>query len=245
MRNLLKLQELDLRIDARKRRETEIPKQKEKFAIHRKRLTAELAEAEHRVKALQLEQRENEGDITQKQEQIRKYDNQLLNVKKNEEYQALLHEIDIVKKQISTKEERILGIMMEIDEAKESLEETKKRLAQEQADIDAECKKIDVELEEAVRERKLMEEQRGPLSREIDPLSLSRYERIRKALKTGDAVVPLNGESCSGCFMMVTAQTVNEILEGAKFMPCRHCGRLLYSVEVFAQDEPETVEGAR
>lgn len=245
MRNLLNLQDLDLRIDARKRRETEIPKQKEKFDIHRKRLTAELAEAEQRVKALQLEQRENEGDITQKQEQIRKYDNQLLNVKKNEEYQALLHEIDIVKKQIATKEERIISIMLGIDEAKESLEETKKRLAQEQADIDEACKKIDVELEEAIRERKNMEAQRTPLSKEIDPLTLSRYERIRKALKTGDAVVPLNGESCSGCFMMVTAQTVNEILEGAKFMPCRHCGRLLYSAEVFAQDAQETLEGTR
>lgn len=236
MKTLLELQALDLKIDARKKREAEIPRQKEKYDIHRKRLAAELAEAEQRVKSLQLEQREAEGEIGQKQEQIRKYDNQLLNVKKNEEYQALLHEIDIVKKQIGAKEERIIGILMEIDEAKAALEEAKTRIAQEQAGLDAECAKIDVELQDAIKERKALEETRAPLSAQVDRVLLSRYERIRKALKGGDAVVPLNGESCSGCFMMVTAQTVNEILAGENFQPCRHCGRLLYSAELFARD---------
>jgi predicted nucleic acid-binding Zn-ribbon protein len=242
LKTLLNLQALDLKIDARKKREAEIPRQKEKFDIHRKRLAAELAEADQRVKSLQVEQREAEGEIAQKQEQIRKYDGQLLNVKKNEEYQALLHEIEIVKKQIAAKEERIIAVLMEIDEAKAALDETKTRIAQEQAGIDAECAKIDVELQEAVTERKALEQTRGPLAATVPAQWLSRYERIRKALKGGDAVVPLNGESCSGCFMMVTAQTVNEILAGENFQPCRHCGRLLYSAELFARDAAETVE---
>jgi predicted nucleic acid-binding Zn-ribbon protein len=232
---MLQLQDLDLRIDARKRREAEIPKQKEKFDIHRKRLAAELAEAEQRVKALQLEQRQCESDINEKQETIRKYDGQLLKVKKNEEYQALLHEIEIVKKQIGAREERIIAIMVEIDDAKASLEETKKRIAQEQKDIETEFKKIDAELAGAVAERNQLEATRAPLVKEIDPSLLSRYDRIRKALKTGDAIVPLNGESCSGCFMMVTAQTVNEILAGEQFHRCAHCGRMLYNGEMFAE----------
>jgi len=233
LKSLLKLQSLDLQIEKLRLRETEIPKQKSKYDIHKKRLEDELKSSENRHKSLMLEQRECEGDITAKQADIKKKENQLLSVKKNEEYQALLHEMEMHKKQIAIKEERIIAIMMELDEAKSCLEEDKKRIGAEQEEITAECSKIDGELAVAVSERKALEGQRGPLIAEIDPSMLSKYERIRKAKKTGPALVPLQGESCSGCFMTITAQHVNEILAGDKFMPCNHCGRLVYYAPKF------------
>lgn len=233
MKSLLKLQSLDLQIEKLRLRETEIPKQKSKYDIHKKRLEDELKSSENRHKSLLLEQRECEGDIAGKQADIKKKENQLLSVKKNEEYQALLHEMEMHKKQIAIKEERIIAIMMELDEAKSCLEEDKKRIGAEQEEITGECSKIDGELAVAVSERKALEAQRGPLIAEIDPSMLGKYERIRKAKKTGPALVPLQGESCSGCFMTITAQHVNEILAGDKFMPCNHCGRLVYYAPKF------------
>ena len=209
MKSLLKLQSLDLQIEKLRLRETEIPKQKSKYDIHKKRLEDELKSSENRHKSLLLEQRECEGDITGKQADIKKKENQLLSVKKNEEYQALLHEMEMHKKQIAIKEERIIAIMMELDEAKSCLEEDKKRIGAEQEEINAECAKIDGELAVAVSERKALEAQRAPLVAEIDPSMLSKYERIRKAKKTGPALVPVVGESCSGCFMTITAHSSN------------------------------------
>lgn len=233
MKSLLKLQSLDLQIEKLRLRETEIPKQKSKYDIHKKRLADELKSSENRHKSLLLEQKDCEGEIAVKQADIKKKENQLLAVKKNEEYQALLHEMEMHKKQIAIKEERIIAIMVELDEAKSCLEEDKKRIGSEQDEIGAECSKIDGELAVAVSERKALEAQRGPLVAEIDPSMLSKYERIRKAKKTGPALVPLQGESCSGCFMTITAQHVNEILAGDKFMPCNHCGRLVYYAAKF------------
>jgi predicted nucleic acid-binding Zn-ribbon protein len=233
LKSLLKLQSLDLQIEKLRLRETEIPKQKSKYDIHKKRLEDELKSSENRHKSLMLEQRECEGDIAGKQADIKKKENQLLSVKKNEEYQALLHEMEMHKKQIAIKEERIIAIMMELDEAKSCLEEDKKRIGGEQEEITAECSKIDGELAVAISDRRALEAQRGPLIAEIDASMLSKYERIRKAKKTGPALVPLQGESCSGCFMTITAQHVNEILAGDKFMPCNHCGRLVYYAPKF------------
>ncbi len=235
MNTLLQLQNLDLRIEARKAREIEIPKQKEKYSIHRQRLEDELKQSEERCKALIVEQRECEGEIEQKQAQIAKYETQLLAVKKNEEYQALLHEIDTLKKQIGLKEERIIALMVNSDDAQAHFEEDKKRIADEREEIDGECKKIDIELAEAVKERKGLEEERKPLVPLIDAEMLRTYERIRVSKKTGAALVPLNDETCSGCFMKVTAQVVNEIMAGEKIHSCRHCGRLLY----FAANFPD------
>ena len=118
MNSLLKLQQLDARIHACHTREKEIPKQKTKYLTVRERLSAELKEREQKVKALEIEQRTCEGDIEQKKAAIVKYQQQLNAVKKNEEYTALLHEIDTVKKGIAQREERIISIMVEMEDRK-------------------------------------------------------------------------------------------------------------------------------
>jgi len=237
VKTLLQLQALDLKIEALKGREREIPKQKEKFEIRKKRLMEELSQSEQRCKTLTVEQRECEVDIQQKEAQIKKYDMQLLGVKKNEEYQALLHEMDTLKKQNSLKEERVIALMLEIDEAKAHLEEDKKRIAAGMKELDAQITKVDEELAATEAERKELEGQREPLLKNIDEEMLSRYTRIRSSKKTGAAVVPLRGESCSGCHMRVTAQIINEIMAGTKLHACHHCGRLLYHADNF-EDAP-------
>lgn len=234
MKNLLPLQELDLKIETCRLRELEIPKQKQKFDVQKKRLAVELDERDKAFKALQLEQKECEKDIEQKQAQILKYRNQLNAVKKNEEYQALLHEIDMIEKQIGVKEERIIVVMDEIDAAKMRLAEDKKRIDLELKQIADHCAEIDAELTEAVKSRKELEAQREPLLTSADPALVSKYNRIRTAKKTGAAIVPMNGTTCSGCNMTVTAQAVNEIL-GGKVHACAHCGRLLYNPEFYLE----------
>lgn len=228
MRDLLNLQSLDIKIERCRAQEREIPKQKQKYDVQKKRLEEELAACEQRSKNLLLEQRSCETDIQQRQDQIRKYEGQLNSVRKNEEYTALLHEIEILKKQIAVKEERIIGIMMELDEAKQKLEQDKKRIAAESERINRECAKIDQELAEATAERKQYEAQRAPLAEKVDAATLRRYERIRAAHNGGRAVVPMDNESCGGCHMTLRPQIVNEILAGEKMHACSQCGRLLF-----------------
>jgi predicted nucleic acid-binding Zn-ribbon protein len=228
MRELLELQSLDMKIERCRAQEREIPKQKGKFDLQKKRLDEELAACEQRTKNLQIEQRSCESEIQQKQEQMKKYDGQLGNVRKNEEYTALLHEIDILKKQIAVKEERIIGIMMELDEAKQKLEEDKKRIGAEVSRIQAECAKIDVELADAVKERQALEGRRKPLAERVDPGTVRKYERIRAAHSGGRAVVAMEGESCGGCHMTLRPQIVNEVLAGEKPHTCSQCGRMLF-----------------
>lgn len=236
MRSLLELQQLDLKIEAFRAREKEIPRQKEAYNIQRARLTEELKESENRVKRFKIEQKECEVDIDAKNAQIAKFETQLLQVKKNEEYRALLHEIELQRKQIALKEERILGIMLEIDDAQMRFQEDKKRIDGELRKLDEECARIDAELAEAVGERRELEGRRAPLAEAIVPALLKRYERIRTARKP--AVVPLNDESCGGCFMTVRAQIVNEIMAGKEFHSCQHCGRLLYFPGNIAEPGP-------
>lgn len=226
MIELLELQQLDMRIAELKQHEKELPRQKNKYNIHRERLAAELKNSEERCKKLLVEQRECTGEIDQRQAQIRKYDEQLYAVKKNEEYKALLYEIDLLKKQIAVKEERVITLMCEYDEAKEAFEADKERIAAELQGIESECARIDAELASLTAERKDLQKSRPPLAARVPPELLHRYERVRKVRMP--AVVPLNDEACGGCFMTVRPQIVNEIIGNDKTHSCQHCGRLLY-----------------
>lgn len=243
MKNLLDLQELDMQIGKCMRREAEIPTQKNKFDIHRKRLGAELEERESTYTNLELEQRTCEGDIEENLAHVIKYNQQLNVIKKNEEYQALLHEIDILKKKNGVHEERILAILIELDEAKIRLEEDRKRIAEEMKNIDSQCGEIDDELAEAVRHRETLETQREPLAAKVDGTLLQRYQRIKNSRKSGPALVPLNGEACGGCHMHERAQIVNEVIAGENIHTCQHCGRLLYYPANF-EDESVSPQGS-
>ncbi len=232
MKNLLRLQELDLRIESCKAREAEIPKQKDKFAVQEKRIAAGIEERDASLKKLMVEQKECEGEIEQKQLQVEKYEQQMFAIKENDQLRALLQEIDFAKKQISQKEERVISLMLEIDESKVLLAEAKKRAENEVADIKRQCSEIDAELAEKTRERREMEGQRGGLEALVDKGLLLRYTRIRNK-RAGAAAVFLRGESCSGCHMRVTPQIVNEVLAGDKTHSCSHCGRLLFEKSNF------------
>lgn len=238
LRVLLQLQDLDQKIAACRKREAEIPKQKNKFDTYRERLKAELEQCEANVKKLALDQKNAEGDIQEKQALIEKYQSQLNSVKKNEEYQALLHEIDQLKKQIGVHEERIIQILMDLDTAKERLEEDRKRIAEEVKGVDQQAAEVDQELSEAVKHREDLEGRRGPLLEKADPELLRRYQRISQSKADGKAIVPLNGEVCGGCHMHERAQVVNEVLAGG-IHACQHCGRLLYNADMFDDAEVE------
>lgn len=228
LQDLLRLQEYDLKIEAYRERESEIPKQKHKYDVQRERFRAELAERDERIKALQIEQRGLEGEIEQLQILINKYQAQLNSIKKNEEYQALLHEIEAQSKQVTQKEERIIQLMMTLDECRERRIEAEKRVKEELKEIDERCAEIDTELGEAASERAKLEKEREPLTHKVESELLSKYSRIRKSKKAGPAVVPLRNDSCSGCNMAVRPQVVNEVMSGDKVRACSYCGRLLY-----------------
>ena len=87
-----------------------------------KRTDAALANLESNEKAaaskleeMGKERREIEQQLQDSAAQITKYKTQLMEVKTNKEYQAMLHEIEHLEKDIDAREERLLILMDELD----------------------------------------------------------------------------------------------------------------------------------
>jgi predicted nucleic acid-binding Zn-ribbon protein len=56
---------------------------------------------------------------------------------------------------------------------------------------------------------------------------LSSYDRIRNNYRNGLAVVPVERDSCGGCFNAIPPQKQSEVKQRKKIIVCENCGRIL------------------
>jgi uncharacterized protein len=187
-----------------------------------------------------------EANIKDLQGRISKYRDQSLDVKTNEQYKALLHEIQFAEEEIRLNEDGILEVMVNVD-ARE------KEVKTAEAELKAETAEIEREKEEARRvtaedEKKLSEwnGKRDSLRSEISEDILRHYERVAKF--RGSGLAEVRGQKCMGCQVMLRPQTYNEVTNGEKLMVCESCQRIYYynpANEVKPEQEVVTVTGRK
>ena len=185
-----------------------------------------LEEAREELAAMQKEHRRAEGDLDGHIEKIRKLNHQTSLVKTNKEYQALLVEIETLKGEQDSYEERILELMEKCGEYEKriSLAEGEARTAKaafekEEAVLLAEGEKLRGELAG-------MEKRRTELLAGIDAEHVQTYSRI-KALR-GDAVAEVRNEICLGCRVSIPPQKYADVITSDAIQTCSHCQRILF-----------------
>jgi uncharacterized protein len=163
-------------------------------------------------------------------------------VKKNEEYKAIQNEIALENSQV----DKIEGAMLE---EMERVDEMAKRVAAEEADLkklgsEIEAIRQSVESQAADQRAQLAELETAVVDAEaIIPEDLR--ERYRRTIKQygAEAMAPAEYDakaqlaSCSGCFVSLTTQGLNELLNSIHITFCKTCGRILYLPD---EDLPNT-----
>ena len=224
---LIELQKLDgeihrLRLELQaKPEETSRLKQEHQSRSHA------LQEAEGRYKTLEVKRNQLETDLGQKEQQTKKLQGQLFQVKTNKEYSAMQREIEGLKADQSVLEEEILKRMEEVDQAKaqvaagrQSLKAEEEKLNSQLKQLEEESRRIEARMSQTQNERKL-------LTPRVDPAILAQYERILEHHE-GLALAPVRGNACGGCFMGLPPQLINEVQLATRLVPCESCARILY-----------------
>lgn len=195
-----------------------------------KHLAEERTHLERHKKAVhdhQLKHRELEKDISALEVEERKYASQLPMVKKNEEYQALLHEISLTKTKRSERETDLLMRMEEesrLSSQGPTIERALKQAEQETADRMAAIAAEEQREKEAVEA--LQARRREQIAR-LPANTKTRYERIHGS-RGGRAVVPILPKgACGGCFRGQPPQVLQEARRGDRVLLCDGCGRMM------------------
>ncbi len=186
-----------------------------------------MKEAEDNLKSIQLKHKEKEIMLGTKEEEVRKLQGQLNQIKTNKEYTTMINEIESHKADNSLLEEEIIKFMDSIDQAKARIVLEKQKFAEESKSIDTRIKEIKQQIndiEEAAIELKKKREGLTPL---IGKKFLSEYERILVG-KDGQALAEVVNDNCGGCYMQLPPQVINEINMKEKIVFCENCQRILY-----------------
>lgn len=180
-----------------------------------------IRENEVSIKGLEL-------DIDTRKDTITKLKLQQYETRKNEEFQALNHEVDRYGEEINKLEERELEFMETGETLSKQLEAAKASLAKTQEAVDAELALIADRRAQCEAQLAATREDRAVLAEGIDPDQLNEFDRIL-ANKKNYAVVELVGPNCKGCHMRVTPATAGMARAGQQLAHCDQCGRILYS----------------
>jgi predicted nucleic acid-binding Zn-ribbon protein len=194
-----------------------------------KKFEADLAKAKDTYKQARLGADEKQLQLKSREMKIVELRIKLHQAESNQVYQTLKDQIAADEKANSVLADEILEALENLDtyqanigeanvnlaKAKEELEKTRQRVATVQQQLEgdlsatlAELQKVEAELPEDFR---------------------IEYQRLTKA-KGEDALAPLEGESCGGCYQMLSPQTIDQTRLG-KAIFCPSCGRLLYMAE--------------
>ncbi|MGO9401856.1 MAG: zinc ribbon domain-containing protein [Terriglobales bacterium] len=187
-----------------------------------------------------------EANIKDLQGKISKYRDQSLDVKTNDQYKALLHEIQFAEQEIRLNEDRILEVMVNVDAREKDVKAAEAELKAETAEIETE--KEDARKVTAEDQTKLAEwnAKRDALRHEISEDTLRQYDRVAKF--RGSGLAEVREQKCMGCQVMLRPQTYNEVKNGEKIMVCESCQRIVYynpANEVKPEQEVVTVTGRK
>ncbi len=224
---LVELQKIDAEIYQLRKELSEYPALLKEIqaAFEKKKVNFKAAEDE--LKVLQLKQKEKEMELQTKEEKVKKLQGQLYQLKTNKEYSVMDLEIKGLKADNSLLEEEILKLLDAVDQAKAKAAKEKELVAAEEKKLKEEDEVLKKKVSQMNAEVTVLEEKRKSYTPNIDPKLYYQYEKILKG-REGIAIVPVKNNSCSGCFMELTSQTVNEVQMQEKLIFCESCARILY-----------------
>jgi predicted nucleic acid-binding Zn-ribbon protein len=201
-------------------------------------------ERKKRLTANLKERKDLEGDIKSNQEKITRHKDQLYQVKTNEQYRAMLKEIEGEEASIRKIEDQILEKMIESEEIQKHVQEAAARLEGEKTRVAAEIKRLQDERQKHVDDRERLQAQRKELAASLGETVLALYERIR-TYRTGPAVAEVRDGLCTACNVMLRPQAYNEVRRNDAVVTCENCSRIQYYVGPPVENQTEGGEGTR
>lgn len=227
LQNLYELQRIDTEIDKIKTLRGELP-------LEVQDLEDEIAGLETRIENLKVELGEldktsstRKMDIKKAEEAIKKYSEQLDNVRNNREYDALSKEIEFQKLEIELQEKRIREAQKAKAEKEALMEESKKRYEDKVSDLEAKKGELNDIINETHKDEESLQTKSEELAATIDERLLTAYRRIRSNARNGLAVVTVDRDACGGCSNKIPPQRQLDIRSRKKIIVCEYCGRIL------------------
>lgn len=241
---VVEVQQLDLQVAELTVLIDSLPKQIETLQSQLDAFIHSHEERKKRLAANLKERKDLEVDIKSIQEKITRHKDQLYQVKTNEQYRALLKEIEGEEANIRKIEDQILEKMIESEDIQKHVQEAAARLEGEKARVAGEIKRLQDERQKDIDERERQQAQRKEVAATLSESVLELYDRIR-SYRPAPAVAEVRNGMCTVCNVLLRPQVYNEVRTRESVMTCENCSRIQYYAESSAGELTENGEGTR
>src|SRR5713226_4172415 len=246
IKHLIELQVIDLRLNELRALLAGLPRRlaevEARVAAARQQLTA----AKESLITSLKDRKRYEIDVEQWKEKARKYKDQSYEVKTNEAYKALQHEIQNAEAEMAQAEDRLLERMVAGEEYERQVKAAERALKDIEAAAQADRQAIDAEQAAAQKELEADIAERERAVATIPEDLLDHYQRIARR-HNGVALAEVRDETCMLCRVRVRPHVYQELRRETshEIFHCESCTRILYYTDQPVAQAPmaQTSEG--
>jgi uncharacterized protein len=224
---LLILQERDRQIMKMRDELARVAPERENLTSKSAGAQSNLEAAKHRGKQIESDRKKLELDVEAKKSQIEKYGMQQFQTKKNEEYRALAHEIELCKQVIVKLDDQQIELMEKAEAAQKEVVIATQAANEAKKLVDGQVANLLAREENLKKELAGLEANREQLAQVVDEAGRSRYDRLLKTKGT-NVVVGVTHGVCGGCHMKLPTQVIVSCKAEEDIVTCINCGRILY-----------------
>lgn len=229
MSDVDKLWELQTVLSALHERERQMAVKPESFAeIDREYQAAqdEMGRLQQQLDGLAKERRRVDGELSDQQELLRKYQGQLMQVKNQQQYAAAWKEIDATRKGVKDLEDSVLRNMTEAEGLQGQLDARREAHSGLQARYDEAHAEWQASLGDLKKEAEDLKKKAGQIEATIPERLRNEFYKIYK-LRQQIGVSRVSVDTCSSCRTRVRPQVAQQLRRG-ELVHCEGCHRILY-----------------
>ena len=229
---LYQLQNIDSEIDRIRTVRGELPLEVEDLEDEVGGLETRIAKIVEEIKELELEVSDRKNATKEADASIAKYKEQQNNVRNNREFESISKEIEFQELEIKLHEKKSKEAKAKVAQKKEVLDEAKQKLTYRKEDLATKKAELDEIIAETQKEEELLTAKSEKAKGDIEVRLVMAYNRLRQNARNGLAVVPVERDSCGGCFNSIPPQRQLDIQMKKRVIVCEHCGRILVPTQI-------------
>jgi len=232
LKELLQLQEIDTQLNAVRARLATFPKRLAEVSARLAAGKAGLDKGKESHSTALKDRKKYELDVEQWKEKAKKYKDQAYQVKTNEAFKALQHEIEMAETEMTKSEDRLLEQMVSSEQYDRQVKAAEKSFSVVEEEVRGERAKIEAEKAAAEKELAGFEAERAQAIATIPEDLIDHYQRIAKR-HGGVAVAAIRGEACGACGAHIRPHVFQELgrEDNPELYHCELCTRILYYIE--------------
>jgi predicted nucleic acid-binding Zn-ribbon protein len=237
LKALFSVQALDSKLDKLRAVRGELPMEVSDLEDELAGLQTRISNISNEIVEINDKIKGNTERIKDSQALIKKYTEQLNNVKNNREFDALNKEIELQGLEILAAEKRINDLNRQVEEKNAMTVDVSSSLEGRILDLEHKKAELTEIVAETEKEESHLLAERIEVEKHVEEKLLKAYDRIRINVKNGIAVAPILRSSCGGCFAKMPPQLEADIKSYKKIVICEHCGRVLVDAKLAGIEE--------